>query len=311
MDWLGLNTWQWLAVFGGLTLLILLPLVAMAALIWLGAKRTKLAFERFVKPDPVALEARMRDLRRRYPGLDEAGLVRRIIARESLKVGLVGAVTGLGGLITLPIAIPIDFALTAKLQAALIHFIARSLCARRDRGNAAPQDLRHHGGQPAHAPGDRDIEPGRSGRGGEGRYPLAGGSRCGGAPQDRALYRRRGGLCPQLGRHAGRGPSGRELVHGQARDGRPAGAGSASPAVLRRYGTGLGSIPLNDRRIDCRHAVCYDHPQSNTIRLPSSQLSSQPRRGPQMEHMAAGPFRGTHSVMAGCLLNRPLFREGG
>ena len=145
MDWLGPNTWQWLAIFGGLTLLILVPLVAMAALIWLGAKRTKLAFERFVKPDPVALEARMRGLRRRYPGLDEAGLVRRIIARESLKVGLVGAVTGLGGIITLPIAIPIDFALTAKLQASLIQFIARIYAPGETEDALETQNLCHHG----------------------------------------------------------------------------------------------------------------------------------------------------------------------
>lgn len=119
-----LNTWQWLAILGILTLLFILPLMVLALLLWLGAQWARRAFERFVTPDPVALEAHMGRLRARNPGISEAELVRRIIARESMKVGLVGAVTGIGGIVTLPIAIPIDFALTARLQAALVHFIA-------------------------------------------------------------------------------------------------------------------------------------------------------------------------------------------
>lgn len=120
-----LSTWQWLAILGALTLLFVLPLIVLALLLWFGAQWARRAFERFVTPDPAMLETHLRQLRQRNPGLGEAALVRRIIARESFKAGLVGALTGFGGFVTLPIAIPVDFALTARLQSALVHFVAR------------------------------------------------------------------------------------------------------------------------------------------------------------------------------------------
>ena len=123
--WPDLNAWQWVAVLGILAILFILPLVVLAILLWFGAQWAHRAFERFVTPDPDVLATHLQQMRERNPGLSEAALVHRIIARESFKAGLVGAVTGIGGIVTLPIAVPIDFALTARLQSALVHFVAR------------------------------------------------------------------------------------------------------------------------------------------------------------------------------------------
>ena len=59
-----------------------------------------------------------------YPHLDAHRLARAIINRKSIKCGLIGAVTGVGGMLTLPIAIPADLIATWRVQAAMVVAIA-------------------------------------------------------------------------------------------------------------------------------------------------------------------------------------------
>lgn len=47
-------------------------------------------------------------LRSQNPGISDEALAQKIVSRKSAKNGLVGAATGLGGLITLPVAVPVD-----------------------------------------------------------------------------------------------------------------------------------------------------------------------------------------------------------
>jgi hypothetical protein len=105
-------------VVTGIVLLIMVILV----FVWMRWARG--ALEHWTTPDPAALRAKLAHLRARYPGLSGEELVHKVIEAEARKVGLVGALTGLGGFVTLPIAIPVDFAVSARLQATLVHFIA-------------------------------------------------------------------------------------------------------------------------------------------------------------------------------------------
>ena len=52
-------------------------------------------------------------------------LARKIVRRKSLKNGLVGAATGVGGLITLPIAVPADLIFSWKIQVFMAMTIAK------------------------------------------------------------------------------------------------------------------------------------------------------------------------------------------
>lgn len=110
----------------GLCIFAALVFSAVAILFIAGTQRARRWFDdTIVTPDPAALQARLAALRRRYPRLSDDALVQRLIADRAAAAGLVGALTGVGGVITLPVAIPVDFALTAKIQASLIHFVAQ------------------------------------------------------------------------------------------------------------------------------------------------------------------------------------------
>jgi len=99
-------------------------LLVMVILFFVSVRWARRALERWATPNPAALRAKLTHLRAQNPGLSDEKLVRKVIEAEARKVGLVGALTGLGGFMTLPIAIPVDFAVSGRLQAAMVHFIA-------------------------------------------------------------------------------------------------------------------------------------------------------------------------------------------
>lgn len=123
-DWDLLRTLLIVLACIGLFLLVLLA--ALVALLLAGTRRVRAAFDRWMTPDPGQLAARLDALRRRYPNAGDDRLVAQVINDQSLKAGLVGAITGVGGILTLPVAIPVDFALSARLQASTVHFIAQT-----------------------------------------------------------------------------------------------------------------------------------------------------------------------------------------
>ncbi|WP_158929229.1 EcsC family protein [Acidisphaera sp. S103] len=55
-------------------------------------------------------------LRSLNPEISNDALARKIVSRKSMKNGLVGAATGVGGLITLPVTVPADLVASWKIQ---------------------------------------------------------------------------------------------------------------------------------------------------------------------------------------------------
>ena len=81
-------------------------------------------FQRFVTPDIGQMQRKLVKLRADNPNAGTEQLVGKIIRQQSFKCGLVGAITGLGGFITLPVALPVDILMSLRLQATMVQFIA-------------------------------------------------------------------------------------------------------------------------------------------------------------------------------------------
>ncbi|MDW8172484.1 MAG: hypothetical protein RML73_08365 [Anaerolineae bacterium] len=119
------DTLQGLLLLCGL--LCLLP-VGLTLLVGLYAVRyAQRQLENLTNADAEKLHARYVTLQGSSSSLSSApheAHVRRIIHEQSLRCGVVGLVTGLGGFVTLPIAMPIDYLLTTRTQVAMVRFIA-------------------------------------------------------------------------------------------------------------------------------------------------------------------------------------------
>jgi len=77
-----------------------------------------------ISQDHSAIENYVNKLREQNTGITNDELAKKIVDRKSLKNGLVGAITGLGGLITLPVTIPADIAASWRIQAMMAFSIA-------------------------------------------------------------------------------------------------------------------------------------------------------------------------------------------
>ena len=118
-DWgTGLKRALWIFLMLSLGALVLL-IGTVLFLLW----QAKRLVENAARPDLPALDRLVARKHAKYPALDAEGLSKKLIHRQSLRAGLVGFATGVGGLPTLPIAIPIDLALTVKLQSNLVHML--------------------------------------------------------------------------------------------------------------------------------------------------------------------------------------------
>jgi hypothetical protein len=74
--------------------------------------------------DSNAIRGYVDNVKRQHPGLSERDLARKIVSKHALKNGLLGAATGVGGLITLPVMVPADVVGTWRIQAAMVYAIA-------------------------------------------------------------------------------------------------------------------------------------------------------------------------------------------
>jgi hypothetical protein len=77
-----------------------------------------------VSADSVKIEQYVETLRSQNSGISNNDLAKKIVNRKAFKNGLVGAVTGLGGFITLPVTVPADLAMSWRLQASMAFSIA-------------------------------------------------------------------------------------------------------------------------------------------------------------------------------------------
>jgi len=110
-----------LLMFGLLCVLPLLTFALLACVIYrAGMQRVEGWFE----PDVAQLQQRMNNLRAQHPNSTTEQLVNKMIHRQAFRAGIVGAITGIGGFWILPLALPLDLALSFRIQAALVNFIA-------------------------------------------------------------------------------------------------------------------------------------------------------------------------------------------
>jgi uncharacterized protein (DUF697 family) len=116
------NLSQWLLI--AFALLCVLPLIIFGVMAFIVYRAGQQRLETWLGPDVAKMQAEYEALRTRYPRLSEDALLAHIIQGQAVKAGIVGALTSVGGLITLPIALPIDIVLSFRIQAALISFIA-------------------------------------------------------------------------------------------------------------------------------------------------------------------------------------------
>lgn len=72
--------------------------------------------DKMIISNPGEIKGYVGKLRLQNPGISEYDLAKKIVNRKAFKNGLVGAATGVGGLITLPITVPIDLVATWKIQ---------------------------------------------------------------------------------------------------------------------------------------------------------------------------------------------------
>lgn len=77
-------------------------------------------------PNTEKMQASYQALREKYPNKSADQLVRTIIHRQSLRCGVVGAATSLGGFVTLPVALPMDMVMSYRIQGAMVNFIAKA-----------------------------------------------------------------------------------------------------------------------------------------------------------------------------------------
>ena len=77
-----------------------------------------------ISTDSVSIENYVNKLYEQNPGISSDELAQKVLNRKSIKNGLIGAVTGLGGLITLPVSIPSDLVCSWRIQASMAFSIS-------------------------------------------------------------------------------------------------------------------------------------------------------------------------------------------
>lgn len=77
-----------------------------------------------ISTDSVSIENYVNKLYEQNPGISSDELAKKVLHRKSIKNGLIGAITGLGGLITLPVSIPTDLVCSWRIQASMAFSIS-------------------------------------------------------------------------------------------------------------------------------------------------------------------------------------------
>lgn len=115
-----LNLMQWVFLLGCILPIVLICILGVVAF-YFGRKWVL----DFIEPDVEKLHNELEQMKEKNPHATQEMLISSIIRRTAIKCGFVGAFTGLGGFVTLPIALPIDLLVTARYQAAMVSFIAQ------------------------------------------------------------------------------------------------------------------------------------------------------------------------------------------
>lgn len=107
-------------------LFCVIPLALTLVIGFILFRASKRWLEPFLRPEPHQLQAELLRLRRKYPQETTAQLVNRLIGRQAVRGGVLGALTSIGGFVTLPIALPIDILGSLRIQGYLVNIIAQA-----------------------------------------------------------------------------------------------------------------------------------------------------------------------------------------
>ncbi|MBN8621202.1 MAG: hypothetical protein J0L63_19980 [Anaerolineae bacterium] len=118
MDWN--NNQLWLTA--GLLCCVVPFIVLLAGFFWLVRSG-----QRYLTPDVEELRARFEQMKARNPDLTADQLVQKIINQQALRSGIVGALTSVGGLPTLPFGLTIDLIASSRIQSATLYLISWAL----------------------------------------------------------------------------------------------------------------------------------------------------------------------------------------
>ncbi|WP_207635786.1 EcsC family protein [Clostridium sp. MD294] len=77
-----------------------------------------------ISTDLVAIENYVNKLYQQNVGITCDELAKKVLSRKSVKNGVIGAITGIGGIITLPVAVPVDLVCSWRIQASMALSIA-------------------------------------------------------------------------------------------------------------------------------------------------------------------------------------------
>ncbi len=82
--------------------------------------------DNFIITDGDTIRTYITQMRQQHPDLNTDQLARRIVRDKAWRSGLIGAATGLGGILALPITLPADVILSWRLQIAMTYAIAHA-----------------------------------------------------------------------------------------------------------------------------------------------------------------------------------------
>ncbi|MGB0371982.1 MAG: hypothetical protein ACPGN3_11655 [Opitutales bacterium] len=112
-----------LILFFSLTLISFLSVLLVCLII---ARKLKEQCERFLAGNLESLTEKELRYRKRYENASDVEILDRVIRSECRIAGTIGFLTGLGGLVTLPITIPIDIITSIKSQSNLVKYILKT-----------------------------------------------------------------------------------------------------------------------------------------------------------------------------------------
>ena len=114
------NNWLWIA---GLCCVIPFILIAIASVYIIRRG------QHWVTPQLDDLQRSFDELKAANPTLSTEQLVQKIIQRQALRAGIIGALTSVGGIFELPFGLAIDLYTTSRLQNATLYFISQAFGA--------------------------------------------------------------------------------------------------------------------------------------------------------------------------------------
>jgi uncharacterized protein (DUF697 family) len=102
----------------------LVPFIVLGVLMFLALRQGNELVEKYAAADSEKMRAQYDQLQRAKPNLNREKLVEAFIHSQSIKCGVLGALTSFGGFITLPITLPVDILVSLRIQATMVQFIA-------------------------------------------------------------------------------------------------------------------------------------------------------------------------------------------